>query len=90
MASLTDAEAEEVGKDWARKTSIRFRAGDGDSVKTDKVDTKAAFLAIRDWMDEYRASYNAALPDAARTTWTQREKAMALQRVVSAEYLAEG
>jgi hypothetical protein len=90
MAVLDNTEAANCAHTWARKVSTRHRAGDGDSVKTDKTDTLAAFIAIRDWMNDNRASFNSSLPTAARTSWTAREKALALCQVIEAEYVKEG
>ena len=90
MAAIDDTQAEQCGKDWARQVSGRHRQGDGDSVKTDKVDTKATFLAIRDWMNTERNGYNQALPLAARNSWTSREKALALLKIIECEYIEEG
>ncbi len=53
-----------------------------------KADLFAAFQAADAWADANAASYNAALPTAARTALTAKQKARLLSAVIRLRYEA--
>jgi len=51
-----------------------------------KADLRAAINAADDWADANAASFNTALPVAARTALSPRQKAMLLMFVIARRY----
>lgn len=58
----------------------------GETIATLKADVLAAINAADDWVEANAASFNAALPVAARTTLNARQKARLLLHVVAKRY----
>lgn len=59
-----------------------------ESIATLKADLRAAINAADQWIDDNAASYNSALPAAARTTLTAKQKARILVHVIRKRYEA--
>lgn len=60
----------------------------GETIATLKADVLAAIEAADDWVEANAASFNAALPIAARTTLSARQKARILMHVIVKRYEA--
>ena len=55
-------------------------------IATVKADLRAAINAADQWVDDNAASYNSALPVAARNTLTAKQKARVLVHVLRKRY----
>lgn len=73
MAVLSDTDRLRI---W--RGLMRFWSKSGESCGITKVDFRAAVDAADSWLDTNAASYNSALPAAARTSFTVEQKAMLL------------
>lgn len=82
MALLIDADRVAV---WVEIMTILSR--DRDECGLSKPDLRAAVDAADAWADANKASYNSALPLAARTTLTPAQKALLLAYVILRRYL---
>lgn len=60
----------------------------GETVAVMKADVLAAINATDDWLEANAASFNAALPAAARTGLTSKQKARLLVAVIRRRYEA--
>ena len=74
MAVLLDADRITVWADWMRENTA--------TCSINKVDLRAAVNAADDWVNSNAASYNTALPAAARTNLTAAQKARLLAYVI--------
>lgn len=82
MGALSDAARQAVCDELARQVSaIRGSLGN-----LTKAQLKAAFDAADTWVDSNAASFNSALPAAARSALTASQKALILQLVVERRY----
>ena len=81
MAALIDADRIELKSKWARRLSR-----DRELFSLSSLDTKAAVAAVDDWVEANRASYNSALPVAARTNLTAKQKAEILMFVIDKRF----
>lgn len=77
MAVLTAADRE---VEWAQL--MRVLSARSESVDISKSELRAAFDAADDWVEANQASFNTALPVAARTSLTATQKAELLLYVV--------
>lgn len=77
MAVLSPAQRQAVRSAWAQKLSI-----DHDPCSLTKLQMQAAVDAADDWAEANAASFNSALPLAARTNLTAAQKAQLLAYVV--------
>ncbi len=77
MAVLSDADrlaiVSKIGQ-WLSNNRVPFNLS--------KTDVRAAVNAADDWADANAASYNSALPVAARTTLTTAQKAQLLAYII--------
>jgi hypothetical protein len=78
MAVLQDADR---GIAW-----IDMMQRNRDAIGLNKIDLRAAIDAADSWADSNAASFNSALPVAARTTLTAKQKALLLMVVVSRRF----
>jgi hypothetical protein len=72
---------------WARL--MRKYSTDGDSIGINKADLRAAINALDDFMDANAATINNALPEPAKSSLTQAQKALMLSFVVLKRYQVE-
>lgn len=72
MAALDDAARTAV---WADYQTEESRSKPRRELGLTKADLRAAVDATDDWIDANAASYNSALPTAARTTLSAKQKA---------------
>ena len=79
MAVLTDTERQTL---WARYMSEVSARDPRETVAVTKSDLRAAVDAIDQWVDDNAASFNSAIPVAARTALTARQKAELLMFVI--------
>lgn len=84
MAYLPDSERRQA---WAEL--MRDESQDGRHIGISKPDLRAAIDAIDAWLEDNKASANQALPVAARTGLTTRQKALILIYVTQRRYLQE-
>ena len=77
MAVLTDADRRTI---WAAFMSEMSSRRDGHALS--KNDLRAAVDAVDDWVDTNTASFNAAIPVAARTALNAKQKSEILVFVV--------
>lgn len=69
MAVLPDPDRFDI---WAK--FMRALSAEGDKLDIGKADLREAFNATDAWIDDNAASFNAALPVAARTSLTAKQK----------------
>lgn len=81
MAVLSQADRDAVYAYFVASLNVS-----GEGIATIKADLKAAVTAADAWADSNAAAYNAALPVAARTTLTTRQKARLLEAVIRRRY----
>jgi hypothetical protein len=70
---------------WARfmrEISVRR-----ESISVSKADLRAAAVALDSWLDDNASSANSALPTAARTGLTTKQKAMLFMVVTYQRYM---
>jgi hypothetical protein len=72
---------------WAKL--MRKYSTDGDSIGIDKAALRAAINALDDFMDDNAATINNALPEPAKGSLTQAQKALMLSYVVLKRYQVE-
>lgn len=83
MAVLSDADRSDVWGDWMRDISA-----DRESCGIVKADLLAAVNAADSWASTNAASFNSALPAAARNNLTAGQKARLLMYVVRKRWLS--
>jgi len=71
MAPLPDEDRVRI-----RRGLSRWWSNQRDAMNLSRVDLAAAIVATDDWIDSNQASYNSALPVAARTNLTAIQKAL--------------
>ena len=81
MALLDETNRVQV---WAE--FMRDESRDGQAMGLTKADLRAAADAADDWADANAASFNAALPQPARSALTARQKAKLLVAVLDRRY----
>lgn len=81
MAVLSDPDREIVWADFMRDLSRDF-----DSLALSKTDLRAALDATDAWIDSNAASYNSALPAAARVAMSATQKARLFLAVAGKRY----
>jgi hypothetical protein len=77
MAALSNADRLAVGQQFCSDISAQRQP-----LAVNRTDFRAALAAIDDWVDANAASFNAAIPQPARTNLTVRQKAQLLEYVV--------
>lgn len=77
MAILDESARSNLWAEVMRRLSAERQA-----VAISKTDLRAAIDAVDDWVEANAASFNSALPAAARTGLTAKQKAMLLVWVV--------
>lgn len=82
MAVLSNADRAEVAAEGMRDSRL------GTLANLLKTDWRAAINAADDWVNSNAASFNSALPVAARTNLTSAQKALLLVFVVMRRYVA--
>lgn len=82
MAVMTTGDRATVNSDLMRDLSLVL-----ESCATLKPDLRAAVDAADQWASDNAASFNTALPVAARTTLTAPQKARLLMRVIRQRWL---
>lgn len=83
MAILTEAQRDAVWADFQRQRS-EARA----PIAVNKTQGRAVVGAVDDWVETVLASFNAAIPSAARAALSAREKAELLYKVMRARFQA--
>lgn len=83
MATMTIQDRATVHAEMMRDLSLSL-----ESVATLKADLRAAIDAADQWVSDNSASYNTALPAAARTTLTTPQKARLLMLVLRRRFLS--
>ena len=78
MAVLVDGDRVLVWADWMRQNTA--------TCAITKAELRAAFNAADDWADANAAAYNSALPVAARTNLTAKQKARLLAYVITRRF----
>lgn len=81
MAALIEADRREL---WAQL--MNALSSDREPCAVTKQDLRAAIDAADDWVEANKASYNAALPQPARSTLTPAQKARLLALVILKRY----
>lgn len=81
MANLPDADRANVWADLMRRLSQ-----EGEAISLTKPQLRAAVDAADAWVDSNAATFNLALPAAARNSLTAKQKAMLLLHVVSKRF----
>jgi hypothetical protein len=81
MAALSAEEQRRVWAQLMREPPDQI----GGAVAYSKPELAAAVAAASQWVDDNRASFNAALPAGYRTKATNQQKAMLLMAIVSRE-----
>ena len=81
MAALTVAQKLAIRARWGSDLSTRREV-----FNLSKPDLNAAITAVDDWIEANAASFNLALPLAARTTLTAAQKAELFMRVAQSRY----
>lgn len=81
MAVLTDTSRMKIWAEFMRRLSR-----DNEPIDLGKTDLRAAFNAADDWVEANQAPYNAALPVAAQTNLTAKQKAEMLMLVVGKRF----
>jgi hypothetical protein len=81
MAILVDTDREILWAEFMRRISR-----DNEPINLGKTDLRAAFNAADDWVEANQAAYNTALPVAAQTNLTMKQKAELLMLVVGKRF----
>lgn len=81
MAILIDTAREGVWADFMQRLSQ-----DNEPIDLGKADLRAAFNAADDWVEANQAAYNSALPVAAQTNLTAKQKAELLMLVIDKRF----
>lgn len=81
MAVLSNADRQAEWAEFMREISHEREA-----IAVDKNELRAAVNAIDDWVDANVASFNAAIPQPARSALTAKQKARLLMRVVKRRF----
>ena len=78
MALLTEAQRAECWESFMRRCRT--------TISTLKPDLRAAIDATDQWLEDNQISFNTALPVAARTTLTSKQKALLLVLVTAKRF----
>lgn len=84
MATLTAEQIEQIRNELAREASE-----EREGLELSKPDDRLAIAAIDAWVDDNRATFNAAIPEPARSTLTGRQKLRRFLGVVRIRFQEE-
>jgi hypothetical protein len=82
MAVLSDADRQEIWAEFMREISA-----EREPISINKNDLRAFFNAADDWVNANAASFNAAIPQPARSGLTASQKARGLRFVVAKRFM---
>jgi len=81
MAILTDTDRKNIHTELMRDQSRNRK-----SIGVNKADLRSAINASDQWMEDNKASFNAAIPQPAKSALTAQQKALLLQFVAAKRF----
>lgn len=84
MAALPEADRAAIWAEFMRELSAAR-----EPIGLNKIELRAAFNAVNDWVEANAASLNAAIPQPARSQLTRQQKARLLQMVVRQRFIKD-
>jgi len=76
----------EVNRKDAHTELMRHQSENRKALAVTKADLKAAIDAADQWIEDNKASFNAAIPQPAKSTLTAQQKALLLQFVAAKRF----